>query len=125
MAMKMGLLFLAGGCGCWARYGLTSLVLRFHGGSFPLATLLVNLIGCLLFGFVWSLAEEETLISVEARFLILTGFMGSFTTFSSFAFESTVLLTAGQWIHVLANVLIQFLGGVLGVVLGIALGRLM
>lgn len=123
--MKFGLLFLAGGCGCLARYSLAGLAQRLYGGELPLGTLLVNLVGCLLFGFVWTLADERLIISGETRSLILTGFMGSFTTFSTFAFESSTMLRDAEWVIATGNVLAHIVVGVVAVLLGTALGRLL
>jgi len=117
------MLFLAGGCGCLVRYALAGFAQRLYGGELPIGTLIVNLAGCLLFGFVWTLADERLIISGETRFIILTGFMGSFTTFSTFAFESSALLRDAEWSVAAANVLGHNLVGILAVVAGMALGR--
>ena len=77
-------------------------------------TLTINVLGCLLFGFVWSLADERMLISAQSRIVILTGFMGAFTTFSTFAFESVQLLRDGQFLAAAVNIVGQVLAGVAG-----------
>ena len=64
----------------------------FDHPGFPRGTLVVNAAGCLLFGRVWCLGEERLVISGKTRLIILVGFLGSFTTFSSFAFETGQLL---------------------------------
>lgn len=120
---KFGWLFLAGGIGALARYSLAGIAQRVYGGELPVGTLVVNLLGCLLFGFVWSLAEERLVISGEARFLILTGFMGAFTTFSTFAFESSALLRDSQWFLATGNILLHNVVGILAVLAGMAVGR--
>ena len=74
---------LAGALGTLARYGLGGAVQTVLGQNFPWGTLVVNAIGCLLFGLVWTLAEERLLISGHLRFIVLVGFMGAFTTFST------------------------------------------
>jgi CrcB protein len=117
-------LFAAGGCGSLARYGLGGLVQRHVSTEFPMGTLIVNLIGCLIFGFVWSLADERLVISGETRILILTGFVGAFTTFSTFAFETSQMLRASAWWFAAMNVGVHQIVGVLAVVAGIKLGQL-
>lgn len=125
MAQKLILLFLAGGLGTLARFGLSGWVQNLWGSTFPVGTFAVNLCGCLLFGFVWSLADERLIISGETRFVILTGFMGAFTTFSTFAFESSNLLRDAEWSRAAWNLLGQNLLGVGGVILGITVGKLL
>ncbi|MGN6545744.1 MAG: fluoride efflux transporter CrcB [Aureliella sp.] len=121
--MQFVLLFLAGGLGCLARYAASGLVQRLYGGELPLGTFVVNIVGCLLFGFVWTLADERMLITSQTRTVILTGFMGSFTTFSTFAFESNALLHDAEWAVASANVVGHVVVGVLAIMLGMAVGR--
>jgi len=113
---------LAGAAGALSRYFLASFIQRFGGEQFPWGTLTVNAIGCLLFGLVWTLAED-LVISGQTRFIILTGFMGSFTTFSTFAFETQQLLRESEWLAAGFNVVGQNIVGLAAVFLGITLGR--
>ncbi len=118
------LLAVAGAAGTLARYGLSGLVQRLVPGGFPWGTFAVNALGCLLFGIVWSLAEERMLISGAARIILLIGFMGAFTTFSTFAFETGQLLDDSQWLFAAGNVMLHNVVGVALLVAGIALGKL-
>ena len=113
----------AGGMGALARYGLGGLVQRLWGFSFPWGTFAVNIAGCFLFGLVWALAESRFAISGQVRLIVLTGFMGSFTTFSTFVFESGMLLRDGQYLYALANMIGQNLVGLVALFLGLALAR--
>ena len=70
MMTKLMWLFAAGGLGALARYGLGGFVQRLCGSGFPFGTIVVNLVGCLAFGFVWTLADERLIISGETRFII-------------------------------------------------------
>lgn len=117
-------LALAGALGTLARYGLSGLVQHYAGASYPWGTLAVNALGCLLFGFVWALAESRMLISPAARFVVLTGFMGAFTTFSTYAFESSALMRESQWLLAAGNVLLQNAVGMAMAVVGFILGKL-
>jgi len=114
---------LAGFAGTLARYGLQGLVQRVSNGGFPWGTLVVNVVGCFAFGVAWALAEERLVIRGETRTIILIGFMGAFTTFSTFAFETSELLRDSEWLLVALNVAGQTVLGLLCVFLGIALGR--
>jgi len=120
---KLAWLAAAGAVGTLARYGVAGVVQRALGGAFPWGTLVVNAVGCLLFGLVWALAEERMVISGETRAILLVGFMGAFTTFSTFAFETSAMLRDAEWSFALANVLSQNVLGIVCFFAGLALGR--
>jgi CrcB protein len=111
-----------GAIGTLSRYGLDGLVLRLCGERFPWGILAVNALGCLLFGVVYPLAEERLLISGETRLVVLTGFMGSFTTFSTFTFQTAEFLRASQWLAAGANIVGQMCLGLACMFLGLAIG---
>lgn len=123
MLHKLTWLFVTGGLGTLARYGLSGLVQRLSATGLPFGTFGVNAVGCLLFGVIWALAEERLLISGETRFLALTGFLGAFTTFSTFAFETGSLLRDSQWWYAAGNIAAHNGVGVAAVLFGIALAR--
>ena len=112
----------AGGLGALARYGLTLWIERLGGGNFPLGTFGVNILGCFAFGLVFGVFERA-LIPSELRLVVLTGFLGAFTTFSTYAFESHTLLKSAQYLHALLNLGGQVLLGVAAVGLGLALAK--
>lgn len=121
---KMILIGAAGALGALARYGLGGLVQRYSGVTFPWGTFVVNMLGSFLFGFVWSLVEQRLVISVESRVIILSGFLGAFTTFSSFMFETSSLIGEGQWGLAALNIVGQIGLGLVAMFLGLAAGRL-
>jgi len=124
MTQKLLLLFLAGGAGTLTRYGLDGLVQRLSGAtSFPWGIAAVNLVGCFLFGLVSAMAAERGLISTEARIILLVGFMGAFTTFSTLIGETGGFLGDGQWFYAAANFALQNAGGLILYFLGSAAGR--
>lgn len=120
---KLFLIALAGALGTLARYWLAGTVSRYQLGDFPWGTLTVNAIGSLLFGFVWTLSVDRSVIDPETRTILLGGFMGAFTTFSTFAFETGRLVESSQWGLVFANLLAQVVLGLAGVLLGSAAAR--
>jgi CrcB protein len=123
--MNKALLIAAGGAlGALGRAGLTALAQRWLGAGFPYGTLAVNLVGCLLFGLVWALTEGIAHDTTEIRLLVLTGFMGALTTFSTYAFDSAQLWQGGRILAFAANLAFQNLLGLACVFLGFALGRL-
>ena len=116
------LLFLAGGLGALSRFGLTSLVNQAVGYHFPLGTLAVNVLGCLIFGFYWSTAEHFGL-NGPSRIIIMSGFLGAFTTFSSMIFESGAL-TGYRLLPAALNILAHLLGGFSAFYLGVRTSRM-
>lgn len=120
---KILLIALAGAAGTIGRYWLSGLAYDLLGRDFPWGTWVVNILGCFLFGLVWILAEERGFLSAQGRILILTGFMGAFTTFSTFIFESGGLLNDGQWLRLILNICGQNVVGFGALYLGAGLGR--
>jgi CrcB protein len=111
-----------GALGTLSRYWLDGLVLRWTGEKFPWGILVVNALGCFLFGVVYPLAEERLLISGETRFIILTGFMGSFTTFSTFTFQTAEFMRDAQWLMAGVNIISQIVLGLICMFAGLAIG---
>lgn len=85
-----------GTLGCWARYGMTILMQTIYGRDFPYATLAINVLGCFLMGFLFIETLERLTVSASVRIGILTGFLGGFTTFSTFAMETLLLAEQGE-----------------------------
>jgi fluoride exporter len=96
--MTKWLLIAAGGAfGSVMRYALQGWVQRAVNGSFPIGTLVVNMIGCLVIGFLTALFTGPVLIREEYRIGLTVGILGGFTTFSTFGLESFALMNAGQF----------------------------
>ena len=122
---KLILLALAGAAGTIARYGLAGLTQRLLGSAFPWGTAVVNLLGCLLVGVFWALVESRWQLSGTARAMLFIGFMGAFTTFSSFVLESAELFRTGQMAWGLLNIAGQNVLGLVLFVAGYQAARLM
>ena len=121
--MKILYLCLAGAAGTLARYGLAGFVQARMGSSFPWGTVAVNLLGCFLVGLLWHLAESRITLQPEVRVAIFVGFMGAFTTFSTYMLETHALLRDAEWGYALGNLAVQNVLGIAAVVLGIAVAR--
>lgn len=124
MALKITFLCLAGMLGTMARFWLGAYVQQrlAHSMAFPWGTLAVNLTGCLLAGLIWAILEPD-MIASQARLFILVGFMGAFTTFSSFVLETSELLREARWGFAMANVLLHNIGGFALFFLGFSAGK--
>lgn len=124
MIQKLAWLALAGAMGTLGRYGLAGLVHKINSSSFPFGTTIVNLTGCFLAGLLWALFEHRWPVSGETRIIILVGFMGAFTTFSSMILETGELMRSAEWMFAATNVALQNGLGFFALFLGAAIGRM-
>lgn len=90
------LIGIAGASGAVLRAGLTALATRVCGTDFPWGTLAVNLLGCFTCGLLWSLVHRRGIVPVDAEQVLLVGLLGGFTTYASFALQTTELISAGR-----------------------------
>lgn len=97
--MLRTLIFIAlgGSLGSVLRYLSSVIIQKYYTSFFPLATFLVNVIGCLLIGIIMGLFEKNQLTNSNIKWLLVTGFCGGFTTFSAFSFENITLLQNGNF----------------------------
>ena len=119
----LGLLALAGAIGTLCRFGLSGLVMHITGRGFPWGTLVVNASGCLLFGLIAVPIESRLPLTPQSRLILLTGFLGAFTTFSTFAYESAEQLHESSWLPAMGNILGQNALGIACIFAGMALAR--
>ena len=116
----------AGGfVGAVARYLVDGGVVLSAGSSFPWGTLVVNVSGSFLVGFLFALLTERAALPAELRGPLMIGFLGSYTTFSTLALESWRLVEEGAWLHAGFNLGGSVLLGMAAVLAGVALGRLL
>ena len=109
--------------GANARYFLSRLAVKELGPVFPYGTLVINVLGSLVVGFFVIWTTERVLADPRWRLLVVVGFCGSFTTFSSYAFESMSFFDRGQWMLMFANVLSNNLLCLGSALAGMALAR--
>lgn len=125
MPLQLIALACAGAAGTLARYGLTIAIdsRLLHDGKHPLyGTLLSNALGCLLFGVVLAYLTARSMDDHPMRLIILTGFMGAFTTFSTYAYLSADLGSKGQWLLAGGHILAHNVIGIALFVAGAAIG---
>lgn len=114
----------AGAVGAVARWGTSVGAQQVLGRTWPYGTLVVNVVGCFVFGAAFEATRHTAAAHPEARLLWLTGFCGAFTTFSTFAFDSLELHTTHGLAHLALNVALHLLLGAAAIAGGAALGRL-
>lgn len=118
--MRLLWIMLAGALGAAARYGLTIGIANWMGKSgrmFPLGTLVINVLGTLLLSVLVTLVLHHA-VDVEWRFILGTGFLGAFTTFSTFAVESEELMARADWKLAALSIGGNLLGGLIAVFAG-------
>ena len=122
--MNQALAIAAGGAvGALLRYWVSSGVHALLGRGFPYGTLVVNVLGSLLMGYLYILMIERLALGAEWRAFALVGLLGAFTTFSTFSIETLLLMERADYARAMANVLVSVLACVAAAFLGVALAR--
>lgn len=122
--MQYLMVAIGGALGAMARFWVYNALLRWSGG-FPWATLAVNIIGSLLLGLVFVLIADRVVVAPALRSLMAVGFLGAFTTFSTFSLDALGLIQQGAWGQALGYIAASVLVCLLAAVAGMALGRLL
>lgn len=121
--MKYLLILAGGGVGSLARYAAGTAIMSRYSGRFPLGTMIVNVTGSFLIGLIMTWITEQLQPNPNWRFLLVIGFLGGYTTFSSFEWETfSIVRGGGFWIG-LVNVVGSVVLGYLAVWLGAQLAR--
>jgi len=113
---------LGGALGACARFFLSSTI---SGGRFPLATFLVNVTGCFAIGLLSTWLGGKAPATEALRLLLVTGFLGAYTTFSAFGLENQKLLESGAWELAAAYIAASVFLGILAVKWGAACARML
>ncbi len=117
------LVVIGGGTGALARYVAASAIMTRFGGKFPLGTLVINVTGSFLIGFLMTMLTERFKLDPNWRLLLVVGFLGGYTTFSSFEWETySSVRDGGLWMGML-NVVSSVMLGYVAVTLGSLLAR--
>ena len=125
MIKNLLLVGLGGGIGSIARYLCQKWFSESYPHPFPWGTFLVNLCGCFLIGVFYAATEKTSVLSPPTRLLLITGFCGGFTTFSTFAFENMSLLRSGDILYFSVYIVASVVLGIAGVFGGIAITKLL
>jgi CrcB protein len=122
--MKWLALIGGGTLGTLSRYLLGGAVHQWLGASFPYGTLIVNLTGCWLVGFLAALSDDKFALGPEARVFLMIGFCGAYTTFSTFMLETANLMKDGENLRAFMNIFLSVVLGFLALRIGIVTAKL-
>lgn len=109
----LALIFLGGGLGSVTRYGVgKAALLFFEGNKFPLGTLLANTLACIILGFTLYFFKDKLLANEWIKPLVIIGFCGGFSTFSTFSLDTLKLFQDGLFFFGIANILVSLVLGI-------------
>jgi fluoride exporter len=114
---------MGGFLGAIARYSVALWIGQNWGRMFPLGTLIVNISGCFLISLLMSLFTERFMVSPQIRMFLVIGFLGAYTTFSTFEYETGNLVKDGEWLLAMLNVLLSVIAGFAALKLGEVIGN--
>jgi fluoride exporter len=117
------MLAVSGSLGTISRYGMGKLANKIFPGSFITGTFLVNIVGSFAFGFIWALANSKNILDKDISMFILVGFMGAFTTFSTFIFETGKFIKESSYMLAFLNIAAHILLGLGFMFLGLTLAK--
>lgn len=116
---------IGGFTGAIARYALGLWIGQRWGRSFPLGTFAINVSGSFLIGFLMPLLTERLIVNPQWRLLLVVGFLGAYTTFSTFEYETGALFKDGEWLFAAMNVILSVVLGFVALKLGEMLAKTM
>ena len=114
---------LGGALGAVARYGASEVIRALWPSQFPLGTLLVNITGSFVVGLFLTLTGSNSDALVEWKLFIAVGFLGAYTTFSAFEYETLELAKDGRFLSAALNIILSVALGLIAVWVGVAIGR--
>ena len=116
--MNIVIIGIGGALGAVTRYGVALWVGQRWGRSFPLGTFVINMSGSFLIGLLMTLLAERFTVNPQWRLLLVVGFLGAYTTFSTFEYETGALLKDGEWTYAMLNVILSVVAGFIALKFG-------
>jgi CrcB protein len=114
---------IGGFLGAISRYGVALWIGQRWGRNFPLGTFLINISGSFLIGLLMSLFTERFMVNPQWRLFLVVGFLGAYTTFSTFEYETGALMKDGEWLIAMLNVILSVSVGFIALKLGEVLAK--
>jgi len=111
--------------GTATRYIITNCISKLSNNGFPFGTFLVNISGCFLLGFFISLTAKKITVGPNIKLLFTVGFMGAYTTFSTFSYDTSVLIKSGDFLLATINATASVLIGIISLLGGMAIGQIL
>jgi len=115
---------IGGFLGAISRYGVALWIGQRWGRNFPLGTFLINISGSFLIGLLMSLFTERFMVNPQWRLLLIVGFLGAYTTFSTFEYETGALVKDGEWLIAMLNVILSVSVGFIALKLGEVIAKI-
>ena len=103
------LVFIGGGTGSLARYAVSLITKAFFSTAFPIATLISNVVSCIILALVILLTSQKQMENISLKILLIAGFCGGFSTFSTFSFETVELFRNGNTGYAIANITVSII----------------
>jgi len=119
------MLIVAGGLGTLFRYSLSELIHKMFGSGFPFGTMFVNVLGCFVVGILMAMFESKTHLSNDLKTIVLVGFIGAFTTFSTYIFETQAFMKNADWHFAALNLILQNVIGIACLIAGMKAGEML
>ena len=116
--MNILIIGIGGFVGAVSRYGLALWIGQRWGRAFPLGTFVINVSGSFLIGLLMTLLAERFTVNPQWRLLLVVGFLGAYTTFSTFEYETGSLLKDGEWTFAMLNIILSVVAGFVALKLG-------
>ena len=113
---------LGGIIGTFARYWLAGVIYQKFGTAFPFGTMIVNITGCFLVGLFSVVIDEKFFLGPDSRILLMVGFCGAYTTFSTYMLETSHLVMGGEMLRAFFNIMFSTVMGFIALRLGVFIG---
>lgn len=123
--MQIFTVALGGAMGAVSRFLMGNVVSKFLGSAWPYGTFIINIVGCFCMGVLMTVIVERQLLPAVWRLFLCVGFLGGFTTFSSFGYEAFSLINGGRLLEALAYVGGSVLLGLMTAAVGVFVGRVL